>query len=290
MKKAFVLLLLVVGIISSACQDFSTAGTAGDDSGEVVAFSNGVATLHGVLFQPEGDGPFPAVVINHGSGSNPTIESTAVTAKFYTDLGFVVFAPHRTGHGLSADAGTPILDEQKKLGDLGLSPSEFVAAIFDLHEKANLDVTAAIEWLKSQSYVDASRLVVTGVSYGGIQTLLTAQHSEETGLGVRCALPFAPGAMSWGATDYPAILSAIVEDIQIPTFLIQAENDYSIGPSQVLGPILESKGAPSGYKIFPAYGTTNEEGHAGFAILGSDVWGPDVIEFLEQCGALKGDQ
>ena len=36
-------------------------------SGEVVTFRSGELTLHGVLYRPEGAGPFPAVVYNHGS-------------------------------------------------------------------------------------------------------------------------------------------------------------------------------------------------------------------------------
>jgi hypothetical protein len=33
----------------------------------VVSFPSGGLTLQGVLFKPEGAGPFPAVVYNHGS-------------------------------------------------------------------------------------------------------------------------------------------------------------------------------------------------------------------------------
>jgi len=36
-------------------------------SGEVVTFRSGELTLHGVLYRPDGAGPFPAVVYNHGS-------------------------------------------------------------------------------------------------------------------------------------------------------------------------------------------------------------------------------
>ncbi len=34
---------------------------------ETVTFPSGDITLHGVLYKPEGSGPFPAVVYNHGS-------------------------------------------------------------------------------------------------------------------------------------------------------------------------------------------------------------------------------
>lgn len=35
----------------------------------IVAFPSGAITLHGVLYKPEGTGPFPAVVYNHGSAA-----------------------------------------------------------------------------------------------------------------------------------------------------------------------------------------------------------------------------
>jgi len=36
---------------------------------EVVMFPSGEITLHGVLYKPEGSGPFPVVVYNHGSAA-----------------------------------------------------------------------------------------------------------------------------------------------------------------------------------------------------------------------------
>jgi hypothetical protein len=54
------------------------------------------------------------------------------------------------------------------------------------------DVVAALNYLKSQPFVDPARIAISGCSYGGIQTLLTGEHD----LGVMALVPFAPGAMS----------------------------------------------------------------------------------------------
>jgi hypothetical protein len=69
-------------------------------------------------------------------------------------------------------------------------------------------------------------------------------------------------------------------------FLIQAKNDYSIGPSEVLGPIVKEKGGLNRAKLYPAFGTTPQEGHAGFACWeeGIAIWGADVLEFLRAAG------
>ena len=61
-----------------------------------------------------------------------------------------------------------------------------------LHSVYNRDVAAAVDWLKSQPFVDRNRVVMSGVSYGGIQTLISA----ETIPGVRGFISFGPAAMS----------------------------------------------------------------------------------------------
>ena len=131
----------------------------------------------------------------------------------------------------------------------------------------------------------ATRIAVSGCSYGGIQTLITA----EKGLGVRAFVPFAPGAMSWAN---PALREREIETVRnakAPLFLLQAENDYGIGPSEVLGPLIRSKGGLNRAKLYPPFGTTPQEGHGGFACYegGIAVWGQDVLDFLEAAGMGK---
>src|SRR5437763_11591611 len=73
---------------------------------DTVTFQNGAITLHGLLYKPEGSGPFPAVLYNHGSApgmlSNEAFEAIA---PLYVEHGWVFFAPYRRGQGLSASAG-----------------------------------------------------------------------------------------------------------------------------------------------------------------------------------------
>ncbi|HEX5037998.1 MAG TPA: prolyl oligopeptidase family serine peptidase [bacterium] len=282
------LLTLALGCSQVASTPSTSNSSSSELTAEVVAFPSGGVTLHGYLYKPAGGtSPYPAIIYNHGSEENPTIHEVENLAKLYVAQGFVLFAPHRTGHGLSADAGPSIGDRTASLKAEGLSPSEMLAGVEGLHEEANADVVAAIQWLKTQSFVDPDRLVVSGISYGGIQTVLTAANSVEKGLGIRCAIPFAPGAMSWGP-DFGDWLTSWVQKPTVPMFLIQAENDYSIEPSKVMGPIIESKGAPNRYNIYPPFGTTNAEGHGGFATFeaGTEIWGPDVLAFLKDCGVL----
>jgi len=50
-----------------------------------------------------------------------------------------------------------------------------------------------------------------------------------------------------------------VDLAKAPVFLIQAANDYSLAPSRVL----------------------HQDGHWGFCSSATDVWGNDVLAFLE---------
>src|SRR5262245_8782516 len=67
-----------------------------------VTFPHGPLTLVGFLYRPDGPGPFPAIIWNHGSERNPgTSPQFDSVAHVFVPAGFVVFAPMRRGHGLS---------------------------------------------------------------------------------------------------------------------------------------------------------------------------------------------
>jgi dienelactone hydrolase len=126
--------------------------------------------------------------------------------------------------------------------------------------------------------VDAGRLAMSGVSFGGIQTILAA----EAGADVHAYLPFAPAAIAWhGNPELQERLVQAVRAATAPMFLVQAENDYSLGPSEVLGAELERKGEPNRVRVYPPYGDSTDSGHGAFACEGTEVWGTDVRGFLD---------
>src|SRR6516162_1841141 len=151
---------------------------------EEVVFESAGRELHGFLWKPDGNGPFPAMVWNHGSerfpGSQPAL------ARFYTAHSYVFFVPHRRGQGRSPGDYIQDLVEQAPPGERGRRMVELQQAEVD-------DVIAGLNYVKSQPFVDSARIAVSGCSYGGIQTLLIGERD----LGVKALVPFAPGAMSW---------------------------------------------------------------------------------------------
>lgn len=246
---------------------------------EVVHYQAGEYKLPGYFYRPEGKGPFPAVMWNHGSEKEPRAQPEL--ARFFTQHGFVFFVPIRHGHGNTAgpyigDVQSEIREKEK---DVEVSRREQVKQ----HDVYNADVVAALAWLKEQPTVDRERIVVTGVSYGGIQTLITA----EKGLGVKAFVPFAPGAMSFANVALRERMQQAVKNCQTPMLLLQAKNDYSTGPSEILAPLLQAKRDASHSTVYPAFGHTNQHGHGAFATwsLGIEQWGEEVLEFIE--GTLK---
>jgi carboxymethylenebutenolidase len=258
-KHAGLTILLVV--VSTFCAQEAPPANA-----KLVSFSSSGRTLYGFLYVPEGKGPFPAVLWNHGSEKRPGWQPEL--ASFYNSHGFVFFLPHRRGQGRSP--GPYIMDEIHAGG----GPTVAVQA----QQTANEDVVAAMNWLKTRPEVDTDRIVVSGCSFGGIQTLLTA----EKGLGVRAFVAFAPAAQSWSNGSLDQMLENSVEHSKAPVFILQAKNDYSTQPAAVLGKIAMAHGGRA--KIYPGFGKTPQEGHWGFATTsaGIAVWGEDVLQFIDE--------
>ncbi len=260
---------------AAAPHEQSPAIAAFRQTAKIVEYPSGEYQLPGYLYKPEGDGPFPAVIWNHGSEKEPRAQPEL--ARFYTAQGYVFFAPIRHGHGRAPGKYVGDLQQElrKKESDLEAVQKNTVA----LHELYNLDVVAAVAWLKQQPFVDANRVVMSGVSYGGIQTVLTA----EKGLGIRAFVPFAPAAMSFANKSLRERLLVAVRNAKAPMFVLQAQNDYSTGPCEILAPVLAQKRNPSHAKVYPAFGSTNQEGHGAFACrsLGVTIWGNDVLQFVD---------
>ena len=242
-------------------------------------------TLHGHLYVPGVNTKteleavtkkFPLMIYNHGSEPDP--KGVPQLARLYVDHGFVFFAPDRHGQGLSKDAGPYIVDLQ--------TAAHNAVASVKLHELYNKDVIAAVNWIKEQPYIETNHIAMTGISYGGIQTLLTAEKDP----GIRAYVPFAPAAESWGSVPLQQRLIEAVRNEKAPMFLIQAEGDYNLGPSHTLGPILSNKGNEQKWRnrIYPKFGCTNQDAHARFAMQcdGIAIWDQDVLKFLDEVGEL----
>jgi carboxymethylenebutenolidase len=234
-----------------------------------VTYSESPFVLKGFIHRPEGDGPFPAIVYNHGSEPKPGPKPRI--ASFFTSKGFVFFVPHRRGQGQSS--GPNITGLISSAGGAGEKAEMQVSQL----DAQAADVEAAVSYLASLPFVDKGRMAVMGCSYGGIMTVLTA----ERGLGLKCAVDFAGASMSWGGNRLlQERLKKAVRESKVPILFIQAENDFNTQPTRILSDEMSKHGSqPCRSKIYPAVGKTHMEGHAGFC-AGSGLWGDDVLAFI----------
>src|SRR5262245_22515878 len=81
---------------------------------ETVVIHNGSVTLHALLWRPQGPGPFPAILLNHGSGRThedlerlgPYEKQAETVGPVFASHGYVLLYLFRRGVGLSSDQGT----------------------------------------------------------------------------------------------------------------------------------------------------------------------------------------
>jgi len=118
-----------------------------DTSYQEISFQNTVQDLElaGMMFVPEGKGPFPAAVIIHGSGTSRRDSGWYLTlTQYLQENGVVVLLPDKRG------------SEQSE-GDWRTASFEDLAT----------DSVAAVDFLKHQEKVAISDIGIIGLSQGG---------------------------------------------------------------------------------------------------------------------------
>lgn len=253
---------------------------------ETVEIHNGSVTLHALLWRPRGRGPFPAVLLNHGSGRTreetqrlgPYERQADTLGPVFARHGYVFLYLFRRGVGLSADQGPNAVE---------LMNSEFAAHGQEARNALQLrllengdmsDAVSGLAFLRARPEVEARDVAVIGHSFGGSLTLLLAERDPK----LRAVVVFSGAGYSW---DHSAQLRdrlfAAVTRIAAPVFLIHAANDYSLAAGKELDARLEQLGKPHRLKIYPPVGHAADEGH-GFLYLGVPSWEPDVFAFLDE--------
>ncbi|AWB43353.1 hypothetical protein DCC85_03355 [Paenibacillus sp. CAA11] len=128
---------------------------------EEVTIGEGTFALPGTLTKPKGNGPFPVVVLVHGSGPQDR-DSSAYGGKPLRDL----------AAGLASE-GIAVLRYDK----ITYEHTFKIAALpkFTLKDETVKDALAAVQLLKGIKDIDASRIFVAGHSQGGFAMPLIEQ-------------------------------------------------------------------------------------------------------------------
>lgn len=243
----------------------------------IVQFSSGSLTLGGELYLPEGAGPFPVVLFNHGSAPHMdnSIASAAIGPQFAKN-GWAFFMPYRRGQGLSEKQGAYIMDEINSARWTGWGKAE--KKLVELLRTDHLnDQMAALSWLQQQTFVSKNRIATVGNSFGGIQVVLGMER------GVYCAGVDAAGASeSWAdSEDLQALMKRTVKNTSRPIFFFQAKNDYNLAPTYELSSEMEKSGKIAQLKIYPAFGSSAKEGHS-FPYRAVSIWFNDALSFINK--------
>jgi len=164
-----------------------------------VEFHEGDLTLKGILYRPDGNGPFPAVVAMHNCGG--LVNSSGTIATRYRDwaqqlvkAGFVVLYPDSYGsRGLANQCDNrnqTIRNDRERVAD----------------------ATAARHWLEQQPEVKADRISLLGWSNGASSVLWTVRphgkHEDRTDF--RSAVAFYPACRRLDTTAWSARVPTLI--------------------------------------------------------------------------------
>ncbi len=166
---------VIAGLAAAALPGLVTHGARADTYREIF-YQSRALRIAAYLYQPTGPGRFPVIIYNHGSREG--LERQPVPwvriAALYVDAGYAVLVPERRGYGRSD--GPTWTDEVGRD-----TTSRFIARC---QAEAD-DVLAAVDFLKTVAFVDASRLggLAVGTRRGGACRNLSG---ADDGRGKRC--------------------------------------------------------------------------------------------------------
>jgi dienelactone hydrolase len=194
-----------------------------------------VYDLQGILYKPAGNGPFPAVIINHGTGGNVNGYSANV-AKEVVKWGYVCIATNYT-HASNVACGSPGLCDESA-GDWGASEENILRAM----------KTWGI--LTSLSYVNASCIACMGHSRGAfLTTAIAGSYPDKFKVFAHTA-----GGISDVSTNTEPT-TALAKRINKPYIIHHGDQDVivSLAWDQKLSELLTGKSVPNSFYIYSNY-------------------------------------
>src|ERR1700681_158074 len=201
--------LVLIQFAALAAVATATVGPA--TAAEQVDIPQPDAPLHGILFRPEGAGPFPGVVALHGCESLVNRSGK--------------MAPHLADWGERLAAAGLAVVFPDSFGSRGLRTQCRVIErkVRSEHERV-ADANAARRWLQSQPWTIKNRISVLGWANGGMASLWAVQPRALPHDGVpdfRSAVALYPGCrrlsdLAWSARVPTLILIGKADDWAAP--------------------------------------------------------------------------
>jgi dienelactone hydrolase len=239
----------------------------------IPAGRNHQARLETTVFQPNGPGPFPLIIINHGK--DPGHPNLQPRDRFYhmahafVARGYAVMVPMRQGF---ANSTGRYRDHGCDMTANGYTQAE--------------DIRDTLEYARGQKWIDADRIVIAGQSYGGLATM--ALGTQELP-GVRGLINFAGGLRddSNGCGWRSALVSAFAEygsQNKLPSLWMYGQNDSLFGP-ELVARMHDAFEQAGGKARLVEYAAFKRDSHGMLASRdGEKVWLADTMQFLDRVG------
>ena len=240
-------------------------------------------SLDAMLYKPEGEGPFPALLLTHGTARKVADRKKVLADTYYVrnstlfaEMDIVVLFLVRRGFGISDGPYAEYNRDENEQRNYALDGLE-----------AAKDLAAGLEYLRQLPFVDKSKLVLAGQSTGGHSVLAAGSQSLPGVVGV---INFAGGrgsVRSGEIRDEEKLIESFRvygRNFRVPSLWLYSENDQYFGPELAVKFLaaFEANGARARMVWLPEFG---EEGHASF-LRARDNWLDSVLQFLQQTGIL----
>lgn len=232
-----------------------------------------LSMLETTVYKPNGPGPFPLLIINHGKElgrpSDQPRDRFIHMATAFVKRGYAVIVPMR--EGFAASTGR-YRDHGCDMTNNGYTQAE--------------NIRDAVSYARAQPWVDEDRIVVAGQSYGGLATIALGTHALP---GVRGLINFAGGlADTDQRCDWRAELVEAFGDYGrkniLPTLWMYGVNDSLFDPDLVERMHNAFVGA-GGRARLVQYGAFKRDAHGMVASRdGEKVWLAETERFLKQVG------
>lgn len=223
---------------------------------EKVTYSGDPASPAGYLCVPEGAGPFPAVVYQHGGHGEGVVIGGAPkeTCTALAEAGYVALSPIRRGVRPTPDSTI----ENRLKGSLD-------------------DAAAGIAYVRKLKYVDPDRVGMIGMSLGGYMSLVLLSENAP----VKAAVLMGAPDLSAKRSDFP--FKELLPKIKVP--VLGMVSKFDTGSRETGGmniyeqmQVLTKDATEAGVKMnLIVYGDWS--GHKMFFSIG-DYW-KDVVTFLD---------
>ena len=241
--------------------------------------------LIGTLFQPPGPGPFPVVVLSHGSPSRGADRvllgryRVLAQIKSLVDQGLAVLVPMRRGFGVSTH------DYAESIGYCQEPRYDKTGA------ESVRDLRAAVDFIGTRRSLDANTIVLMGQSAGGFASIAAASAQLP---GVVAVVNLSGGRGGNGLDGIPCrpdllakTIGEYAKTLRLPALWFYVENDKYIGPTTVkaMFEAFEQGGGQGKLVMHPPYGN---DGHLLFYVADAvPIWSKVVNGFFKEVGLAR---